>query len=132
MKNTIVSGIAALALSVSAFAGFGNSAASAYGSAEVFTPPNCEYVEVAEGYELQCELPPQCELVTTGEGGLFQAVSIECDIDEACELLSGEFFGVTYWYIECDEPECISGCGPTTPTDLGLKTTTERTGVLVR
>ena len=90
--------------------------------AEIFTPPNCEWVaQEAGGVELECELPPECESVTIDLGGGWQISTIQCDIESACELKSDQFLGTTYWYIDCEESECYPGCGPLTPGADGFK-----------
>ena len=128
MRRQILTTLSALALTSSLFVGV--TAASAGGGvplpqpipAELYIPENCEIVQVKGGVSYaHCELPPECELVELqGRGGISVSY-IECDLEPGCTLENGSWMGVTYWYVDCDEPECIGGCYPVVPFGVGLK-----------
>lgn len=87
-------------------------------------PPNCEVVHhQPEGSDfgvawVECHLPPECEMVNEYNPDTGIGVSyIECDLESGCTLQSGEWNGQTYWFIHCDESECIGGCDPSQPID---------------
>jgi hypothetical protein len=133
MKTQLLSSIAGLAMVAGGLTGFGTGSALA-DDVIIDIPENCHMVpqDLPKGVDgiidIQCDLPPECEYVTTDNGGPFQSVSLECDLERGCELLSGEFFGVSYWYIECDESECIGGCNPLTPPGIGFTAEAPRGG----
>ncbi len=136
MRRQILPTLTALALAASLFAG-ATTASARGGSVPIpppppvqidlgpYTPPNCEYVVSGDGifqaHTLECDLPPECELVPFDNGGGNVGFEIECDVDPGCYLATGDWNGITYWYIDCWESECIGGCDPIRPLDIGLK-----------
>ena len=136
MRRQFLPVLSAIALAASLFAGA--TTASAGGSVPIpppppvqidldpYLPPNCEYVVSGEGglfqaHTLECDLPPECEITPfEGRGGVV-GFEVDCDVDPGCYLSYGEWNGTTYWYIDCWESECIGGCDPVQPLDIGLK-----------
>jgi len=126
MRRQILTTLSVLALTSSLFVGVAG--ASAGGGvplpprqpAELFIPPNCEWLEGRGGAYLDCDLPPECELVPFDDG-ISIGWEVECDVDPGCYLATGEWDGVMYFYIDCWESECIGGCEPTVPVGIGLK-----------
>lgn len=135
MRRQILPALTAIALAASLFAGA--TTVSARGSVPIpppppvqidldpYTPPNCEYVVSGDGlfqaHTLECDLPPECEVVPFDNGGGNVGFEIECDVAPGCYLALGDWNGITYWYIDCWESECIGGCEPTVPLGIGLK-----------